>query len=996
MFTDKLQYASIIFVHGLFGHPKNTWTARPPRDTQRQKSIVDHSTIPPRKKLKIGSQELFDEIFWPRDLLPTEIPTARIITWGYDVRIESLLTETSKATVFQHAETLLGDLAMLRPSPTALPIIFVAHSLGGIVVKDALSLSKQEATDLKNILPATIGVAFLGTPHRGSKTASLGKIAFELSRLLLQNPNIKILRALEGQSEILDRISRSFAQILASNDNIQVHSFQEDFDTKGMSIVDASSSTIGCGRETRSGLHANHRNMAKYASAGEINFQRVSSVLRRWVEPFSAPRTSSNEMSALCNDVGEGPADISDGEYEQLLEALNFPAARSRFENVEAVYTDTYTWIYEDRLGFKAWLQGQDPRPIFWISGKPGSGKSTLMKHALTEGLTGLYLREYSQIRWIVTSFFFHDRGSKVQKTMEGFLCEVLYQLLVQRRDLFHFVHPILGVWCAQKDPQLPTFRDIVKLRRALLAITRNSASPLNCCVFVDALDEHLGNHRELILFLKDLACQDWTSNFRLRLCVASRPENIFMDALHDYPGFAIHDYTRADIRRYAAGRLRDEQLVNLDEQQEETTDRLVGQIEEKSDGVFMWVRLVVNELVEGLCEGDTLGELEALLSEIPTELSDLYGRAIRRHPLRSGRLSAKHRDEAYLMFHMVGIAQLPIPLTHLIRATLFLNREEHSGAEVDEMSQESMRRRLNSRSCGLLEVIEWNAEEPDWEGEIDSNEEIDSDEIESDEESDSIKAIDSDRGSDNLSVQFIHQTAKEFVLSKEGASIVEEGITLAESGSVLIFRYILKQLESCSEWAMNSFSDFADILRRSSTPVGALIQPTMKNIPKSVLIFIIRMSSIRGMRTDKNNLSLFGGDDILLTRSNIALWMIIYTLLGLPHSLRISIEMHLDIIDAELSVMLLEAGLRSRYMDCFPTLLEAGVADHLTAESFKEIDDLLRGRWMVKYHNAVSRSDQGRLNQLWISKTTQFHTASGRTDTPEGKAVSGNSDLEN
>lgn len=245
---------------------------------------------------------------------------------------------------------------MLRPSPTALPSIFVAHSLGGIVVKDALSLSKQETTHLKDILPATIGVAFLGTPHRGSKTASLGKIAFELSRLLLQNPNIKILRALEGQSEILDRISRSFAQILASNENIKVHSFQEEIETKGMSIVNALSSTIGSGRETRSGLHANYRNMAKYASADDISFQRVSSVLGRWVESLSAPETSSSQMSALCNDVGEGPADISDEEYERLLAALNFPEARSRLENVEEAYADTYTWIYEDRLGFKAWL----------------------------------------------------------------------------------------------------------------------------------------------------------------------------------------------------------------------------------------------------------------------------------------------------------------------------------------------------------------------------------------------------------------------------------------------------------------------------------------------------------------------------------------------------------------------------------------------------------------------------------------------------------------
>ncbi|MDI1486562.1 MAG: hypothetical protein OHK93_005793 [Ramalina farinacea] len=640
---------------------------------------------------------------------------------------------------------------MLRPSPTP-PIIFVAHSLGGIVVKDALSLSKQETTHLKDILPATIGVAFLGTPHQGSKTASLGKIAFEISRLLLQNPNIKILRALEGQSEILDRISKSFAQILASKEDIKVHSFQEELETKGMSIVDASSSTIGSGRETRSGLYANHGNMAKYASAENINFRRVSSVLRRWVQPLSAPETYSSEMSALYNDVGEGPADISDEQYERLLAALDFPEARSRLENVEEAYADTYTWIYEDRLGFKAWLQGQDPRPIFWISGKPGSGKSTLMKYALTAATTGLYLREYSQTRWILTGHFFHDRGSEVQKTMEGFLCEILFQILVRRRDLVPLVHPILRRRYVQKELLGPAFDDEVeRLRRALFAMACGSDSPINCCIFVDALDEHLGTQRDLTSFLKDLAHlnKDWIPNFRLRFCVASRPENHFLDALHGYPGFAVHEYTRADIRRYAVGRLRDEHALSLDNQQKEITLGLVSQIEAKSDGVFMWVRLVVNELVEGLCEGDTLRELEALLSEIPTELSDLYVRAIRRHPRRSTASIAKHRNEAYVMFRMLSGAAVPIPLRHLIRATFLLTGEQHSVAEVDEMSRESMQRRLNSRSCGLLEVPGWsNSNEYDLE-------------------------------IDDVFVEFIHQTVKDFILSETGNSIVKKDIPL-------------------------------------------------------------------------------------------------------------------------------------------------------------------------------------------------------------------------
>ena len=127
--------------------------------------------------------------------------------------------------------------------------MFVAHSLGGIVVKDALSQSKNDLAYLKKILPTTTGVIFLGTPHRGSQMASLGRVAFESSKNLLQDPNIEVLRGLERNSEILERISTSFGQILATG-CLKVHSFREELDIKGISIVEDSSSSTGFAFET--------------------------------------------------------------------------------------------------------------------------------------------------------------------------------------------------------------------------------------------------------------------------------------------------------------------------------------------------------------------------------------------------------------------------------------------------------------------------------------------------------------------------------------------------------------------------------------------------------------------------------------------------------------------------------------------------------------------------------------------------------------------------
>lgn len=98
-----------------------------------------------------------------------------------------------------------------------------------------LNASRNEVTYLKEILPATYGIIFLGTPHRGSSTATLGKMAQEITKILWKHPNTSVLRDLAVNSQTLDRIGRGFSQILAERP-LEIHSFREELPTKGVMV----------------------------------------------------------------------------------------------------------------------------------------------------------------------------------------------------------------------------------------------------------------------------------------------------------------------------------------------------------------------------------------------------------------------------------------------------------------------------------------------------------------------------------------------------------------------------------------------------------------------------------------------------------------------------------------------------------------------------------------------------------------------------------------
>ena len=151
---------------------------------------------------------------WLQDFLPADIPFARIMTFGYD---STIAFSKSAAKIEDKALELLNRLSLKRSvagGGTSIPIVFVCHSFGGIVVKKALILVHERSSDsdYKNVLDNTKAIAFLGVPHKGSDSAWWATFAANALKgaSIGTSTNTALVADLKKDSTTLTNISKQF------------------------------------------------------------------------------------------------------------------------------------------------------------------------------------------------------------------------------------------------------------------------------------------------------------------------------------------------------------------------------------------------------------------------------------------------------------------------------------------------------------------------------------------------------------------------------------------------------------------------------------------------------------------------------------------------------------------------------------------------------------------------------------------------------------------
>ncbi|KAJ4311221.1 hypothetical protein N0V94_008060 [Neodidymelliopsis sp. IMI 364377] len=384
-----------------------------------------------------------------------------------------------------------------------------------------------------------------------------------------------------------------------------------------------------------------------------------------------------------------------------LLSELRFEEMKFRHAKISEVHPTTYDWIFEEK--FQSWVRSADP--IFWVSGKPGSGKSTLMKYIVDSNRTARLLEDWSGVhKLVIAKYFFWINGVALQRSQEGLLRTLLYDILHQCPELIRHALPDIFRVATISLSNSRAWSYLTWTREELLqAFQRlNTVGKLDTrfCFFIDGLDEYEGHHDDLIRTIRSL------TKIGVKLCIASRPWNVFEEAFgfHKKRKIYMQDLNKPDMQRFVDDRLRGHK--NFSKVVGTHADEIVSEIVEKSQGVFLWVHLVVRSLLEGLRNMDTVKLLRKRLRAFPSDL-DLFFR----HMFLS--LDPTYRTHLSHMFQIALAARRPLsPFAYWFsdkfeeNPNMALSMPIQVGNSKD--TAEKIREvaiRINGRCRGLMEV---------------------------------------------------------------------------------------------------------------------------------------------------------------------------------------------------------------------------------------------------------------------------------------------------
>lgn len=390
---------------------------------------------------------------------------------------------------------------------------------------------------------------------------------------------------------------------------------------------------------------------------------------------------------------------------DTIVSSLNYTSRPIRLDSIPQAHQDTFQWAFDSRLA-NWFLSGSG---TFWISGKPGSGKSTFMKfiskHPRTKELLETWAGSTGTLA--IATHCFWIAGTPIQKSWQGLLQSLLHDLLRGHPHAVAIACPSrwvaakVGKWQAAAEPW-----SVEELAVALRALSTAEQMPLRMCLFIDGLDEYDSNHAELCQVLLDMA-----KSPHVKICLSSRRWPVFERSFgqRGQESLDIHELTRDDIRKFVNDQLQADSRWTAETSEGVTLAKaeLVNRIVTQADGVFLWAFFVTRSLREGLINGEKIEDLARRFSQLPSDLDQLF-----QHMLDSVN-PADHRKMAGILQGAVhALEPLHVDLYHQLEKELqghhsvLQNSEQLGSVQSVALRREQTVRSINQKTKGLLKLV--------------------------------------------------------------------------------------------------------------------------------------------------------------------------------------------------------------------------------------------------------------------------------------------------
>lgn len=429
-------------------------------------------------------------------------------------------------------------------------------------------------------------------------------------------------------------------------------------------------------------------------------------------------RTFANEAGLKAKELSKRAHRLQERQriFENLKDA-NLDARRLGLREAQA---GTCAWFLHHPV-FITWISKahmEDHHGFLWLRGNPGTGKSTLMKFVYD------FFEQQSDEGGILISFFFNARGDTNEKTTRGMWRALLYQLLNSAPDL----RDTLDEFGSNEiTPNIAKPLSVENLYRAFQrSILRLGLRRLRC--FVDALDECDEQQiQDMVEAMEIIAIRAFHAGVEFRVCFASRH---YPNIIHEHgqqivleaePGHQI------DLEVYAYSQLRRFRSISI-----KGVGILQSQVLARANGVFIWAVLVISMLKREFTAGRIL-DIEAKVAQFPRQLDELFREVLCRD----------ERDlyETRLAIQCILFAKRPLSMSEYYYAiNSGCTQSIHRSLEHDPqlVTEQAMRLFVSDSTKGLAEVTR----------------------------------------SYPPTVQFIHESVRDFLLGEQGLSQIWPDLT--------------------------------------------------------------------------------------------------------------------------------------------------------------------------------------------------------------------------